>query len=160
MSTAPKHADIFSQALNGIFDEVEADRARLKGKVDKLKSQQQEIDAKIDALEKGVAKVDEDIAVGLKHAAKDVGVSINVFDTAAPKKKVNRLTPKASDPEIASVLLFIPLKEKHALKVGEIRAKTKFNRREIEWIIGRLLKAGKIQKIGTGNQTTYFKVGK
>ena len=124
-----------------------------------MKFRQQEIEADIQETQHFIEQIDDDIAVGLKHAAKDAGVKIDVPAAIAPKK-VNRLTPKASGPEIESVLMFIPLEKKHAVKISEIRAKVEFGRKVLEWIMLQLFKMGKIAKVGKSNQMRYYKKGR
>ena len=110
---------------------------------------------KIQVHEEFIARIDTDIAIGLQHAAKEAGMSVAIPGSGEAPKKVDRLTPKASDLEIASVLMCIPLEKKHAVKIGAIRERTEFDQKVMEWIMLQLFKAGKIAKVGRGNQMEY-----
>ena len=113
-SKAAALANQFHQVFKKASEVANAEKVKLEAEHEKLTEQRNEIDKKLKSIEKQLEQLDSDVAVALKIAAKDAGVSLS-FDSSKRRASGNgatrhRMTKEESERYTSMMLKALPNK--------------------------------------------------
>ena len=77
---AAQYADRFRSVFEQAAEAAVGDKQKLQQQIAALQDKRIEIAQQIEALEKQLAEINDDILVGLKHAATEAGVLLGIFE--------------------------------------------------------------------------------
>jgi chromosome segregation ATPase len=122
-----KFADQFLPIFQRAAVTATGERERIKAEITKLNTQRAELDVRIKSLERQLDALESDIAVALKHAAREAGLKLDI-GTHQPAAKASAATPgKSAEAERAAAVSWLKQnKGKHT--GGEIRKGTGITR--------------------------------
>jgi len=160
MSDAAKYANAFADVFQQAADAVLEEKQNAEDRIADLESQRAEIDTEIERLRSQLEEVENNIAVGLRHAAKGAGIKLEL------KQKMNGGAPpvvtgsggKAPDAVLAKVLSIVPLGRQHASTFGAISKSVDIaDGKEIAKVLKRLAAEKKVKTIGERRGKRYFR---
>lgn len=122
-----KFIDQFRTVFERAAAAATTERERIQSEITKLGAQRGEIDSQIQDLEKQLGALEDDIAVALKHSARDAGIKLDIGGRAAAAKGTAQSHARSAEEERASAIAWLKQnKGKHT--GGEIKKATRIER--------------------------------
>ena len=117
MMNASGFADLFAPILKEVTEGAAKDRTTLQQEMNTLTEHRNRVDAEIAQLEKYLDSIDEDVALGLAHAARGAGVTVGLNRGNGSKQSPR---PRPSENDFKKVLDAIPDGKEKAMTIGQI----------------------------------------
>ena len=134
---APKYADRFTEALDGI----EADRKDITDKIKAKQADRDKIDADLASLNEQLADIDRQVAKGFEYAAAKRGMG-----------KASSTPTTGSD-----LLQAIPKGKGNAISAADLAQKIGGDKERLGHMLKLLTKGNKVTRIGKGRGTKYYR---
>ena len=122
-----KFIDQFRTVFQKAADAATIERERIQAEIATLTEKRTELDKEIHELEKQLDALEDDIAVALKHSAREAGIKLEIGARAAASRGAAQAHGKTAEQERATVLAWLKEnKGKHT--GGEVKKATKIER--------------------------------
>lgn len=145
MTDAAAYANQFATAFKKVAALGAQEKSKILGKVDQLKAQRQELDDKIRELDKELKGLDENIWVGIRHAANDAGISIDQIKSKIARNSGHtpaRASRADMQEAVEAVQLHLPPADGLFIPASDIATAAGLDRDRVKAALTRLLREG------------------
>ena len=159
MSKSAEYANVFAPVLAKAAETATNEKRSLQDRIDGLKTQRDGLDREIKSATQQIAALDDDITVGLAHAARQAGLKLNLHgktDRNALHTQ-NGGAAKASDEHLSQLLGAVPEGKRGAMTFGMISKAVKLESKILSDALKRLLAKKEIKSSGERRSKRYFR---
>jgi hypothetical protein len=160
MSEAAKYANAFAPVFKQAAEAAIEEKDRVVQLIEGLEQERKQIDDKVAEMREQLQNIDNNIVVGLSHAAKDAGLKLEL------QKRVNdsahtdsaATAPRSSDSDLTKVLTIVPLGRKSAATFGAISKTVDIaDGKVVAKALKHLVTENKVKTMGERRGKRYFR---
>jgi len=153
MSKSTDFANVFAGVMKTAAETAATEKSRIQEQIDAIEQQRKEAEKQLAELHKALVTLDEDIAVGLQHSARDAGIKINI---GAVKKHMAAAAPK-DDKILDAIVRVVPEGKSNAVTSVQIAKDAKLDGGVVSKAMPRLLRSKSVKKIGERRAKRYYR---
>ena len=147
-----KAASDFANEFRTVFQKAaqaaQAEKEALASRLQEVKAKRDALDAEIQEIKTAIGDVDAKVAVGLKHAALDAGVKLQIGRNGPQSASGSRQAKRDTAAAMEKVHQALPIKNGKYMSSSDISARIGVDLPSVKYALAKLKKQGKVESNG------------